>query len=257
MAEKKELKAATPPYVSYRTFINFLEDMKTGIPDQIDRSVFPGMSGGVYNQLMPALRYLGLVDASDRPKDALHDLVYAPTKERTSTYQKILTTAYPFLFTDFDLMSASPKMLEDGFRANGAAGETVRRCIAFFLQAAKDAEIEIGPRIMARAPSTERKTVARARPKGKTKLAAKQNGQVGGTGQVGQSGTGGIGGTGGAPKTFIETAMEKIPTFDPSWPLETQENYWKFIERVFGLAEKVGLKPSDKDKQDDNKQGGD
>jgi hypothetical protein len=243
MEDRNEQRMATPPYVSYRTFLNFLEDMKTGIPDQIDRSVFPTMSGGTYNQLLPAIRYLGLVDASDRPKPILHDFVYAEGKERISLYEKILRSAYPFLFTDFDLMSASPKMLEDRFRENGASGETVRRCIVFFLQAAKDAEIDIGSRITARIPSVDRKTNTRPRAKPKAKQPPKQNGQTDPQREKG--------GTGGTSKTFIEAAMEKIPTFDPTWPIETQENYWKYVERVFGLAEKLAEKQSDKGTQDE------
>ena len=40
-----------PPYVPYRSFGNFIQSLKQGIPARIDRSVMSNMSGALQSQL--------------------------------------------------------------------------------------------------------------------------------------------------------------------------------------------------------------
>ncbi|MDD4465958.1 MAG: hypothetical protein PHY25_04705, partial [Dehalococcoidales bacterium] len=52
-----------PPYVSYRSFWNFLDRLREAVPARIDRSYWGDkFSGSTGTQLMGALRYLGLID---------------------------------------------------------------------------------------------------------------------------------------------------------------------------------------------------
>jgi hypothetical protein len=55
-------KKHLPPYVSYRTFRNFLERLQQHIPSRIDRSYWGDfLSGSNGIQLMAALRFLKLM----------------------------------------------------------------------------------------------------------------------------------------------------------------------------------------------------
>ena len=64
------------PYVSYRTFRNFLELLKEGLPSRIDRSVWgPRYSGTTGQQLMTALKSLNLINENGTPNNTLENLV--------------------------------------------------------------------------------------------------------------------------------------------------------------------------------------
>lgn len=155
----------TPPYISFSTLMTFLNEMKVnGIPPQIDRSVLTRFSGGVQNQLMLALRSLGLVDGENAPTPQLAKLVAAyETDSFKDVLRPIIKTTYPYVF-DLDLMTATPSMFAKAFSDNLSAKEDVlRKCRTFFLQAVKAAEIPVGPRIetakfpRAKSPNTRSK----------------------------------------------------------------------------------------------------
>ena len=66
------------PYVSYRTFRNFLELLKEGLPARIDRSVWvPRYSGTTGQQLMTALKSLLLINENGTPTEKLENLEFA------------------------------------------------------------------------------------------------------------------------------------------------------------------------------------
>src|SRR5450755_4690264 len=147
-----------PPYVPYRSFRNFIDSLKQGIPARIDRSVMSSFSGALQSQLTTTLRYLGLTKESGHPTDLLPKLVNSEGPERVKVMHDILTTSYPFLFGNFDLKSATPRMLEEEFSNMGASGGTLDKCTNFFLAASKDAGVETshhlktqrGPRVGSR-----------------------------------------------------------------------------------------------------------
>ncbi len=229
MSEDVSARIATPPYVSYRTFTTFLESMRQAIPNRLDKSAFPTMSGGTYNQLMPALRYLKLVDANDRPTDALIELTnLADPEARRKEWAEILRGAYHYILddADFNLESITPRQLSDRFRENGAAGDTVRKCERFFISAAQDAGIRLGPFLLASARSTEKKFVQQeraARPR-RLKGSSKRRMTDGGTTPEAPSGL------------VLKELIAKLPNFDPTWPKETQANYLAFTEKVMRFA---------------------
>ena len=65
----------TLPYVSYRTFRNFLELLGDGMPARIDRSVWgPRYSGTSGQQLMTALKSLELINDAGVPSQILEEL---------------------------------------------------------------------------------------------------------------------------------------------------------------------------------------
>ena len=138
---------ATPPYVSYSTFRNFLDKISKKIPARVDRSLMPLMSGATQSQLMASLRYLGMVSATDQPTERLQLLAKSQGADRQRILREILETCYPFLFQDFDLQAATNNLIEKKFKDEGASGDTVRKCVAFFVAAINDAGISPPPYI--------------------------------------------------------------------------------------------------------------
>ncbi len=137
------MASGIPPYVAYRTFENFLAELRArGLPSRIDRSILSHKSGTVQSQLLLCLQYLDLLTASGRPTGKLRGWVTAEGGARKSMQREIIKSAYDFVFdSNFDLNSATLLQMEELFQQTGASGETVRRCIGFFLAAAKSAGI--------------------------------------------------------------------------------------------------------------------
>ena len=83
------------PYVSYRTFRNFLELLKEGLPSRIDRSVWgPRYSGTTGQQLMTALKSLRLISDNGVPTQKLEELVNSTGTQRQLKIKDILELKY-------------------------------------------------------------------------------------------------------------------------------------------------------------------
>ncbi len=217
-----------PPYITFASLLHFIDSLKRGIPGQVDRSLMKTMSGSMQAQMMSALKYLHMVDANGN-EDTLTRLVNSEGPERTSTLQDVLKTSYPFLFNGFDLTRATSSQFRQKFTEVGATGDSVRKCISFFLNAAKEAEIEVSPYI------TE--TVR----------------QQGTHSQVGESrqkkipfkGTGAVK---SAPSSHKEPSVQassvsweqmllaKFPSFDPAWPDEVKKEWFTAFHQMMKLG---------------------
>ena len=169
---KKERSAALPPYISYRTFSNFLNELRArGLPSRIDRSVMAHKSGTIQSQLLLTLNYLGLLRRSGQPTDKLKQLIESQDRQRQEVLRGILKTSYGFVFdSDIGLQTATSDQAEELFQKTGASGETVRRCIAFFLASAKDSGIPISDYIK---PHKRRRSAGR-----KTKIGRSQDAEL-------------------------------------------------------------------------------
>jgi len=145
-----EKKAATPPYVAYKTLSNFLDRFKQGIPGRIDRGLMGSMSGAAQSQVTTALRFLGMISENHIPNPIMTRYVSGEENDRKAALREMIERAYPFIFnSNFDISTATAHMLRENFVANtSATGETVSRCIAFFKDAATDAGIVVSPYIL-------------------------------------------------------------------------------------------------------------
>src|SRR5438128_10488002 len=103
MTEETKAPPAVPPYVPYRTFRNFIDSLKQGIPARIDRSVMSSMSGALQSQLTGALRYLGLITVSGQPTSYLPTLVNSEGPDRAKLLRAIIAKSYPFLGVPFNI----------------------------------------------------------------------------------------------------------------------------------------------------------
>jgi hypothetical protein len=153
-----------PMYASYLTFTTLLDWLRETkhIPSQFDRSWWGSkFSGSGGAQLMAGLRFLGLLN-KDEPQERLEKLAFASNEERPALLAEILRDAYGAdLLTGLSRMT--PKMLTDRIGALGTTDATHRKAIAFFVNAAKAAQLPVPPAIAKQArnrpgsPSAARK----------------------------------------------------------------------------------------------------
>jgi hypothetical protein len=211
-----------PPYVPYRSFRNFIDGLKQGIPGRIDRSVMPSMSGALQSQLSAALRYLELITVAGHPMPPLLQLVNSEGPERAKVMRDLVHSAYPFLFDKdkFDLMSATPRMLEEQFSHAGAGGGTIDKCINFFLAAAKEAEIALSPHFKngrgVRTSSRQRTNKGRII----SIQASADDGSLGGN----ENETGDL--------TWAQMLLSKFPSFDPAWPDDVKAKWFDAFDKL-------------------------
>ncbi len=135
----------TAPYVPFRSFINALDYLKQGHPNELDPSVWPTFSGGLQRQMLAAFRFLGLLDQANVVQPELVHLVEA--EDRRLLIQACLHKSFPALFA-LDLAKATPNQFADSLRQLNVSGTTHRKAISFFLKAAKFADIQLSPGIL-------------------------------------------------------------------------------------------------------------
>jgi hypothetical protein len=210
----------TPPYIAYRTLGTLFGDFKEhGVPPVIDRSVLTRFSGGVAGQIMSALGSLGLMDDKKRPTEALAELVRAyETNAYKPLLRDLIVRNYPYVLK-LNLETATPSMFADAFKNNLSAKEEVlRKCRTFFLQAARDVGIPIGPRIESAKFPRSRNGGGR---KKKTETAAPERHE-----NLSQPGD--------TPKPDTELVSQllgKFPDFDPGWPDNIKAEWFKGFDK--------------------------
>lgn len=151
MAEAAEAKResgskSSPPYVPFKTFISALDTLQHGMPNQIDRSVFPSLAGVTQSQLLSAFRFFGLITPEGKPTTDLIKLV-EDKDNRPAQIKKLLERGYPNVFA-LGLANASPNSLDAELRKSGLTGDTHDKAKSFFLQAAKHSGVQLSPYLL-------------------------------------------------------------------------------------------------------------
>jgi hypothetical protein len=211
------------PYPSFKTLMQELHEHK--VPSRIDRSVLKRFSGITGTQLMTTMRFLGLMDDKSHPTQRLHELVAAyGTAEWSPRMIAVLQAEYAPLF-GLDLGNATPSHFDEVFRkAFPGADSVVKKSIAFFLSAAKDAGIVISDRVLhGRKPRAA--NGAPRRQKKKEDGAAAQPATH-------------------APKNenvtshsdFMNQLLAKFPPFDPGWSPELKAEWFKGFQTFMAHA---------------------
>jgi hypothetical protein len=125
-----------PPYFAFKTLTNTIVSMEEhGPPNRIDRSFLSGMSGAGQSQFIAGLKSLGLIDDTGAPQADLIDLVNKPD-ERPAILARVLRRRYPEA-VELGKGNATTGELVEVFKDYGVQGDTARKAIAFYLQAAK------------------------------------------------------------------------------------------------------------------------
>ncbi len=136
-------KNAPAAYLPFKTFLGAIEALEHGIPKQIDRTIWRSQSGVVQSQIMMALRFFGFVNDGDAPTPALQRFV--ENKERRPEMMASLLRHSYRAIIEHDLTKMSPKMLNDAMEQYNVSGDTKRKAVAFFLRAARFADMPMHP----------------------------------------------------------------------------------------------------------------
>lgn len=222
-----------PPYVSYRTFLNFISGLQQRVPSRIDRSFWGDMlSGSTGTQLMAALRFLRLIDANGKPTEKLKPLVSAKGEQRAQLLREIVTEAFDFVLrSSLDLESATYAQLEEVFHNTFQLTDDVsRKCVKFFIAMASDAGMVLSPFITKRT----RLTHAISRTKAITKrMVSRTNQKVIIPHDSEELPT---------QSSWNNMLLAKFPNFDPAWNDEIKLKWFaafdELLKRGFPRGEK-------------------
>lgn len=221
----EEAGGGIPPYVPYSAFRNFLDRISKKPPVRIDRSLMRDFSGTTQTQLLSALRYLGLMSADGQTTQVLLKLLTLAGTERGKVFREILIVSYPDLLNDFPIEKATNQMVEKKFRESGASGNTVRKCLAFFLAACNDAGIKVSPYIRPFRGVRDREARPLRLPS--AAVAEKRGSDESRT-------------VAAAKMPPLEILLSKFPDLDPTWPNEIKT---KWFDEFSKLIECVADKP--------------
>ncbi len=220
-----------PPYVSYRTFYNFIERLQQRLPSRIDRSYWGDLlSGSTGTQLMAALRFLNLIDANGKPTEHLKPLVAARGDSRTQLLHAITYDAFSFVCkSSLDLESATYSQLQEVFHNTFQLTDDVnRKCVKFFIAMAKDAGISLSPFIIKRTRTTHSSTSTKVT-KYKAGIRTNRNAII-------PQERDGIPNS----SSWQTLLLSKFPNFDPSWSDELKMKWFAAFDELL----KKGLNKS-------------
>jgi hypothetical protein len=222
---KEKGRQRLPPYVSYRTFQNFLEGLQHGVPARIDRSYWSDrLSGSTGTQLMSALRFLRLIDANNVPTSQLKSLAQASGDQKAEMLKQVATEAFSFLMhSSLDLQNSTYAQLQEAFDNTFELTDGVsRKCVKFFVEMANAAGIPLSPFISKRLRTVRSSSGTKVMPK-------KIEGRVSRKAAVPQQ----------TEEVPFQTPWErmllaKFPTFDPTWTDEVKLKWFEAFDKLLG-----------------------
>ena len=156
---KNEERQPLPPYIPFKTFQGFVQKMKdTVIPERVDSTLLRSYSGSMGRQLVAALRFLGMVDGNNYTTEKLKAVVEVyGTAEWNERFGQLFAEAYGELIGDLNLDVATYGQLADRFKAWGADGQVLQKCIGFYLAGTRNIGWTISPHIISKErPRAER-----------------------------------------------------------------------------------------------------
>lgn len=141
--------ALPPPSIPFRSFKVALSTLKErgAIPDQLDRSVWTNkLFGTNLHDTIEAYRFLGLIDQASEPTPAFASLIDALDGDSWSAeLRRVLERSYqPLLACSISALTAGG-LLRTFRTIYRTPGETTRKCCNFFVHAAREAALDIGP----------------------------------------------------------------------------------------------------------------
>ena len=215
------IRKRLPPYISYKSFRNFLEDLQQQtMPGRIDRTYWgTRMSGSVGTQLIGALRFLGLIDGNAAPTDRLRKLAMLKGQSRADHLKQITQESFSFL-NSVNLQAATYGQLEEAFEGSyQLAAGVKRKCIKFYVDIAKESGIMLSSHITVRVRSTTRSNGTgigiKGIPKRKNSKAENLSPVPHRMESIPEAGS------------WDKMLLAKFPEFDPAWNEELKVHWFK------------------------------
>lgn len=167
--DAKATEKPKPPYGPFRTYWNFVEQLRENgpLPQLLDRSQMGSRGGSARSELYGALRFFGLIDDRKAPTQALHELV--ADHPNTEKLRALVEDRYREVIA-LNLTTATPKQVDEKLMEMGAMPSTVQRARLFFLNALEMVGVEVGNPLK-NAPRTAPRKRSSRKPK---KAAAEQ-----------------------------------------------------------------------------------
>ncbi len=212
-----------PPYVSYRTFGNFLDLLQQhGMPARIDRSFWGDrFSGSTGTQLIGALRFLSLTDDLGAPTARLKQLVNARGSQRAEIVKAVTQESYAFILQGaINPQNATYSQFEEVLHANyELAGDVARKCIKFFVGLAEDGEIPLSTFVTKK--SSTRSSPGTKKSVKKSPAKASRNSIVPSTPEEIEN-----------RMPLDKILMTKFPSFDPAWSDEVKGKWFDAFDQI-------------------------
>ncbi len=211
----------TPPYGSFRTLMNLVTKMEDGLPSRIDRSYMSNLPGSTQSQLLAGMRSLGLIDGSGYPSDTLKRMVANPG-EREAIIGDLVRSHYAPALDNLGL-NATQAQLEEVFSSWGVTGSTRRKAIAFFIAAAKFAEVPISPHFKTpRVQSSAKRTTRARRDTGFPASPAPDDFKESPPPSSGFH-------------PFIQGLLDTLPEVGTEWPAQKRKDWTEAASRIFNI----------------------
>lgn len=193
------------------------------------RSYLVNLPGSTQAQLIAAMKWLGMVDGSMKPTELLEGLVESDDPDRKETIKALLHEKYATATALPPL--ATQQQLENVFREMGVSGSTMRKAVAFFLAAAKFADLAVSPHFKTpRMASTA--TPKQRKPAGTTSATGPAAGATGPTGPEIQFAR-------GALHPLIQGLIQELPPPNATFPKSKQEDWLELARVTFRLIYKA------------------
>ena len=109
MTSNENSKTFTVAYAPFKTFLSAIEVLEQGVPDNINRTVWPSYSGVMISQVLGAFRFLGLINQDGTPTENLHVLV-SDADNRKATLRGIIARSYTKLAKRSTYRAAGAKL---------------------------------------------------------------------------------------------------------------------------------------------------
>ena len=217
-----------PPYISYKTFENFIGRLQGQVPSRIDRSYWgDAFSGSTGTQLMAALRFLNLVDGNGKPTNEVKQIAAAKGFDRPQAMKEMTFDAYDFVLkSPLDLQNATYDELQEVFHQNfQLTPDVCRKCIKFFISLASTTGTSISPWVTKRVRSSHSTTGTAVAKYVQRKIVPRniRNEQVPQVPDVPEI----------VPQQTAHTIiLAKFPTFDPAWADEVKVQWFQSFDEL-------------------------
>jgi hypothetical protein len=141
----KEMENQLPPYVSYKTLIQLISNLKEALPAYFDTSYLSDTFSIITaTQLTHALSFLNLINNDYSPSMRLKVLAPSSGAHHAALLRQVAEEAYPFVFKGLDIKKATYAELQSIFLNTYHMEDVVcRRCVKFFIELSADAGIPL------------------------------------------------------------------------------------------------------------------
>lgn len=138
-------KPAIPAYIPFRTFEGAVTEAleQQGLPQRLDRSVFPKLSGSSQSGVLRAFEFLGFTDADGVVQPRLRQWIADPG-ERQSVMREIIADRYAPIVALAN-SSGTPAQLREEIEKLGVSGSTIPKAIRFYIAASEFAGMPVPP----------------------------------------------------------------------------------------------------------------